>query len=139
MSGVVGDGRPYFNTQPDYRYPPYRSTIKRSPAKLRVMLPHTLSEVPGPVFGTDDVKPGDSDLTRQHDGEPLDLVFRRGSLRRLLTRLHFLDDSAFAQDPIFKRLPADRRATLIAPTAAPATLEWDIHMQGASETARFDF
>jgi len=71
MNDVVGYRRPYFNTQPDYLYPPYRSTIKRSPSKPLVMLPHTLSEVTGPVFGTDDVKPGDSDLTNQHDGDPL--------------------------------------------------------------------
>ncbi len=71
MSDVVGYRRPYFNTQPDYLYPPYKSTIKRSPSKPLVVLPHTLSEITGPVFGTDDVKPGDSDLTRQHDGDPL--------------------------------------------------------------------
>ena len=71
MSDVVGYRRPYFNTQPDYLYPPYRSTIKRSPTKPLVLLPHTLSEVSGPVFGADDVKPADSDLTSQHDGEPL--------------------------------------------------------------------
>jgi protocatechuate 3,4-dioxygenase, beta subunit len=71
MTDVVGYRRPYFDTQPDYLYPPYRSTIKRSPTKPLVMLPHTLSEVTGPVFGMDDIKPGDSDLTHQHDGEPL--------------------------------------------------------------------
>jgi len=71
VSDVVGYRRPYFNTQPDYLYPPYRSTIKRSPTKPLVLLPHTLSEVSGPVFGADDVKPADSDLTSQHDGEPL--------------------------------------------------------------------
>jgi protocatechuate 3,4-dioxygenase beta subunit len=71
MNDVVGYRRPYFDTQPEYLYPPYRSTIKRSPSKPLVMLPHTLSEVTGPVFGTGDVKPGDSDLTNQHDGDPL--------------------------------------------------------------------
>jgi protocatechuate 3,4-dioxygenase beta subunit len=71
MSDVIGYRRPYYNTQPDYLYPPYRSTIKRSPTKPLVRLPHTLSEITGPVFGMDDVKPGDSDLTHQHDGEPL--------------------------------------------------------------------
>jgi protocatechuate 3,4-dioxygenase, beta subunit len=71
MSDVVGYRRPYFNTQPDYLYPPYKSTIKRSPSKPLLMLPHTLTEVTGPVFGSDDVNPGDSDLTNQHDGEPL--------------------------------------------------------------------
>ena len=71
MTDVVGYRRPYFKTQPDYLYPPYRSTIKRSPTKPLVLLPHTLSEITGPVFGTDDVKPGDSDLTNQHKGHPL--------------------------------------------------------------------
>ena len=71
MTDVVGYRRPYFRTQPDYLYPPYRSTIKRSPTKPLVLLPHTLSEVTGPVFGSDDVKPGDSDLTNQHKGDPL--------------------------------------------------------------------
>ena len=71
MTEVVGYRRPYFKTQPDYLYPPYRSTIKRSPTKPLVLLPHTLSEVTGPVFGSDDVKTGDSDLTNQHQGDPL--------------------------------------------------------------------
>ena len=71
MTDVVGYRRPYFKTQPDYLYPPYRSTVKRSPTKPLVLLPHTLSEITGPVFGSDDVKPGDSDLTNQHDGHPL--------------------------------------------------------------------
>jgi len=71
MTDVVGYRRPYFRTQPDYLYPPYRSTIKRSPTKPLVLLPHTLTEITGPVFGSDDVRPGDSDLTNQHKGDPL--------------------------------------------------------------------
>ena len=63
--------RPYFDTQPPYRYPGYRSTLKRAPAQPLVLMPQTLSEVTGPVFGYDDVKPTDADLTRQHDGEPI--------------------------------------------------------------------
>jgi protocatechuate 3,4-dioxygenase beta subunit len=43
MSDVVGYRRPYFDTQPDYLFPPYRSTIKRSPTRPLVLLPHTLS------------------------------------------------------------------------------------------------
>ena len=35
------------------------------------MPPQTLSEITGPVFGSDDVKPTDHDLTRQHKGEPI--------------------------------------------------------------------
>ena len=69
--GVTGYRRPYFNTQPPYAYPGYRSTLLRAPTRPLVFLPHTLSEVTGPIFGYADVQPTDSDLTRQHDGEPI--------------------------------------------------------------------
>jgi len=71
LTTVTGYRRPYFQSQPPYLYPPYSSTVKRSPSRPLVLLPHTLSEVTGPVFGYDDVKPTDNDLTRQHDGDPL--------------------------------------------------------------------
>jgi protocatechuate 3,4-dioxygenase beta subunit len=35
------------------------------------MLPHTLSEITGPVFGWNDIHELDFDLTRQHAGEPV--------------------------------------------------------------------
>jgi protocatechuate 3,4-dioxygenase, beta subunit len=63
--------RPYWNTQPEYLFPKYASTVKRAPTQPLVVLPHTLSEVTAPVFGHGEVKPGDADLTRQHKGEPL--------------------------------------------------------------------
>ncbi len=63
--------RGYFKTQPDSLYPDYKSTIKRSPSKPLIILPQSLGEVTGPVFGHETVKPGDNDLTRQHAGEPL--------------------------------------------------------------------
>jgi protocatechuate 3,4-dioxygenase beta subunit len=34
-------------------------------------MPHTLSELTGPVFGYEKIGPVDNDLTRQHPGEPL--------------------------------------------------------------------
>ena len=71
MTSSTGYRRPYFETQPPYLYPAYRSTVKRSPTRPLVLLPHTLTELTGPVFGYDDVKPTDSDLTRQHDAEPI--------------------------------------------------------------------
>jgi protocatechuate 3,4-dioxygenase, beta subunit len=63
--------RPHVNTQPEYLFPKYASTVKRAPAQPLVVLPHTLSEVTAPVFGHGDVGAGDSDLTRQHEGAPL--------------------------------------------------------------------
>jgi protocatechuate 3,4-dioxygenase beta subunit len=62
--------RPFRNSQPEYLCEYYMSTHARSPSKPLILLPQTLSEVTGPVFGHDDVKPGDSDLTHQHAGEP---------------------------------------------------------------------
>jgi len=38
-------------TQPEYNYPPYASTVRRSPSQPLVVLPTTLSEVTGPLFG----------------------------------------------------------------------------------------
>ena len=54
-----------------YLAPDYRSTRKRAPLKPLVVIPHTLSELTGPVYGHDAVVPGEFDLTRQHAGEPL--------------------------------------------------------------------
>ncbi|MGB8599985.1 MAG: protocatechuate 3,4-dioxygenase subunit beta, partial [Burkholderiales bacterium] len=58
-------------TQPDYLYAPYASTQKRSPSKPLIILPHTLSEVTGPVFGHDRVGNNDHNLLIQHDGAPI--------------------------------------------------------------------
>lgn len=51
--------------------PAYASTLKRAPSQPLILLPHTLSETSGPVFGHSVVRPGDSDLTMQHQGDPL--------------------------------------------------------------------
>lgn len=56
---------------PPYLYPDYKGTRLRSPKKPLIILPHTLSEITGPLFGRDSVAPLDNDLTRQHEGEPL--------------------------------------------------------------------
>lgn len=63
--------RPFWNTQPEHLFPQYASTVKRAPTKPLVMLPQSLTEVTGPVFGHDDIKPTDFDLTKQHAGEPI--------------------------------------------------------------------
>lgn len=68
---VTGYRRPFPGTQPDYLFPMYASTVKRAPTRPLVVLPHTLSELTGPVFGHDDLRPEDHDLTRQHKGPPI--------------------------------------------------------------------
>jgi len=71
MVGLSSYRRPLPGTQPDYLFPPYASTVKRAPTRPLVMLPQTLTELTGPVFGRDEVKPGDADLTKQHKGDPI--------------------------------------------------------------------
>ena len=71
MSTPGGYRRPYPGTQPDYLFPRYASTVKRAPTNPLVVLPQTLSELTGPLFGHDDVKPSDADLTKQHAGDPI--------------------------------------------------------------------
>jgi protocatechuate 3,4-dioxygenase beta subunit len=68
---VKGYRRPEPGTQPEYLYPAYRSTTRRAPTKPLILLPHTLSEITGPVYGHEDIGETDTDLTRQHTGEPL--------------------------------------------------------------------
>jgi protocatechuate 3,4-dioxygenase beta subunit len=63
--------RPEPGTQPPYLHPPYASSVKRAPTRPIVLVPRTLSEVTGPVFGHADVTPADADLTARHAGEPL--------------------------------------------------------------------
>ena len=58
-------------TQPEYLHPAYRSSEKRAPTRPLILLPHSLSERTGPVFGQSAVRPTDSDLTAQHGGAPL--------------------------------------------------------------------
>jgi protocatechuate 3,4-dioxygenase, beta subunit len=58
-------------SQPDYLYEPYRSTLRRAPRQPLVLHPETLSERTGPVFGRAAIAENSGDLTRQHSGEPL--------------------------------------------------------------------
>jgi protocatechuate 3,4-dioxygenase beta subunit len=59
------------NADPPYLAPDYVATRTRSPKRPLVALPHTLSEVTGPVYGHEDVGELDHDLTRQGKAEPL--------------------------------------------------------------------
>jgi protocatechuate 3,4-dioxygenase beta subunit len=56
---------------PAYDSPEYRSTELRAPRRALVPLPHGPTERHGPVFGADRLTAADTDLTRQHGGEPL--------------------------------------------------------------------
>lgn len=71
MSEVLPYRRPAAGSQPESLSPAYASTVKRSPSQPLILLPQSLSEITGPVFGHDCVTERDADLTRQHAGEPV--------------------------------------------------------------------
>jgi protocatechuate 3,4-dioxygenase, beta subunit len=62
---------PEAGVDPPYLYPGYRSTTLRAPSKPLLLLPQTLSELTGPIFGHDAVGELDHDLTEGQAGEPL--------------------------------------------------------------------
>ena len=57
--------------EPPALYPDYKSTVLRAPTRPLIGLDPTISELSGPVYGHESVVETDSDLTRQHAGEPL--------------------------------------------------------------------
>jgi protocatechuate 3,4-dioxygenase alpha subunit len=67
------------------------------------------------------------------------LVFMRGLLKHLVTRIYFPDEPVNASDPILALVPAARRPTLIAHNAGEGVLEWNIVLQGKDETVFFDY
>ena len=76
MKGGAGRRWPHYEpvepgTRPPLAYPEYRSTRLRSPLRVPVDLPQRLTEVTGPLLGADRVLPGDNDLTRRRDAEPI--------------------------------------------------------------------
>jgi protocatechuate 3,4-dioxygenase, beta subunit len=58
-------------TQPGFCYPPYLSSVSRSPRLPLIVLPDTLTERSGPVFGHGLIQANDNDLTAQHAAEPI--------------------------------------------------------------------
>ena len=68
------------------------------------------------------------------------LVFMRGLLRHLVTRVYFAGEAANANDPILKLVPEERCGTLIARREGESgsTLVWNIRLQGDDETVFFD-
>ncbi len=67
------------------------------------------------------------------------LMFARGLMRHLITRMYFPGQAANSSDPILQSIPENRRGTLIAQSQSPSCdeLEWDVVLQGAGETVFF--
>jgi protocatechuate 3,4-dioxygenase, alpha subunit len=66
------------------------------------------------------------------------LVYMRGLLRHLVTRVYFSDEPSNADDSILLLVPSDRRGTLIARTIGTGVFEWNVILQGQDETVFFD-
>jgi len=58
-------------SQPPLLYPPYKSTVARAPLRPLIRVPANMRDLAAPVYGYLPIGEGDSDLTRQHPGEPL--------------------------------------------------------------------
>lgn len=67
------------------------------------------------------------------------VIFMRGLLRHLTTRIYFPGEAANGADPVLNLVPAARRATLIAAKTGEGMLRWDVHLQGPRETVFFDY
>ena len=59
------------DADPPYLSPDYMGTRTRSPKRPLIVIPQTLSEITGPVYGHSDVKVEEADLTIHHASEPL--------------------------------------------------------------------
>jgi protocatechuate 3,4-dioxygenase, beta subunit len=71
VSATLTYRRPAPGTHPPNDSPGYRSTALRHPTQPLIIIPHTLSELTGPVFPYGKIEATDNDLTTQHAGEPL--------------------------------------------------------------------
>ncbi len=56
---------------PPYAHDAYMSTIKRVPRQPLIRVEYTLSEITGPRFGREIIRPGDTDLTHFNGGEAI--------------------------------------------------------------------
>jgi protocatechuate 3,4-dioxygenase alpha subunit len=95
------------------------------------------------TYWFDTVKPGAVPFDSETSQAPhlTITVFARGMLNHAVTRLYFSDEAANAADPVLQRVPADRRATLLASREERDGLpvfRFDIVLQGKGETAFFN-
>lgn len=79
---------------------------------------------------------GDGRLQAPHC---LVLVFARGLLRHLITRVYFEDELANPADPVLLEVPSDRRLTMVARVdhGKERSFQWNIVLQGENETVFF--
>ncbi|GAB4038154.1 protocatechuate 3,4-dioxygenase subunit alpha [Spirosoma gilvum] len=123
------DGQGQYNTEP-IAYPPGQSTFTGF-GRLGTGTTRTNQ------FTFTTVKPGSAAT----DSAPHInvILFLRGSLRTLYTRLYFSDEpDANEQDALLRSIDAERRHTLIAMKNREGHYQFDIRLQGTDETVFFD-
>jgi protocatechuate 3,4-dioxygenase, alpha subunit len=68
------------------------------------------------------------------------LVFMRGLLKPLYTRIYFSGEAANDADPVLSLVPVDRKNTLIASGKEGGdSFQWNVLLQGEDETVFFDW
>jgi protocatechuate 3,4-dioxygenase, alpha subunit len=65
------------------------------------------------------------------------LVFARGLLKPVLTRVYFPGEAGNDDDPVLSGVPAERRDTLVAVREDERTYRFDVRLQGEQETVFF--
>jgi protocatechuate 3,4-dioxygenase alpha subunit len=65
------------------------------------------------------------------------LVFARGLLRHLISRVYFEGESGNSADPVLNTISAERRHTLVAKNEDRNSFRWDVILQGNDETVFF--
>ena len=81
------------------------------------------------------VKPGSAGGAAPHAAL---LVFARGLLKPVATRIYFPDDAeAHAVDPVLSQVEAQRRPTLVAVRSGDRRYRFDVRLQGENETVFF--
>jgi protocatechuate 3,4-dioxygenase alpha subunit len=130
-----GDG----NIVPDFMLEIWQTTPNADPAFARVM-PSSEGSF---VFHTVYRAPNSDMQTTESAPHLAMLVFMRGLLKPVLTRMYFPDDPRNADDPVLALVPTDRRGTLIAAAVSSEApflrLEWNVVLQGADETVFFEW
>ena len=141
--------RPSAGTHPPNLSPEYKSTPLRAPRQAPVALPHTLSEVTGPLLVSERLDSLENDLTRQRMGEPLgERIVVAGTVRDEDARpvphtlvelwqcnaagryLHAVDDHPAPLDPNFTgagRTMTDAEGRYRFLTIKPGAYPWRNH------------
>ncbi|GAA0353317.1 protocatechuate 3,4-dioxygenase subunit alpha [Actinoallomurus spadix] len=66
------------------------------------------------------------------------LVFARGLLKPVATRIYFPGEPGNATDPVLSAVPVDRRDTLVAVQEGERSYRFDVHLRGEQETVFFE-